>query len=176
LPADDAVTIRRLGPADAAPYRALMLEAYERHPDAFTSTAAERAALPEAWWHARLDEAADAPDVVLGAFVRGELVGCAGLSFETRAKTRHKSTLFGMYVDGAYRHLGIGRELVMAVLALARQRSGVRLIQLTVTDGNAVARRLYEQCGFAAFGVEPCAVAVGDAFVAKVHMWRALDA
>ena len=36
-------------------YRALMLEGYERHPDAFTSSAAERAAFPMAWWESRLD-------------------------------------------------------------------------------------------------------------------------
>jgi hypothetical protein len=47
--------IRRLVPDDAQAYRALMLEAYERHPDAFTSTATERAALPLSWWEARLD-------------------------------------------------------------------------------------------------------------------------
>jgi ribosomal protein S18 acetylase RimI-like enzyme len=171
-----APTIRRLAPADAPVYRALMLEAYERHPDAFTSSVAERAALPETWWQARLSAATDALEMVLGAFVRDDLVGCAGLSFESREKTRHKSTLFGMYVDDGCRHLGIGRALVMAVLAAARRRGGVRLVQLTVTDGNAAARRLYERCGFAAFGVEPCAMALGDAFVAKVHMWRALDA
>jgi hypothetical protein len=30
---------------------------------------------------------------------------------------------------------------------------------------------LYERCGFAAFGVEPMAMALGPAWHAKVHMW-----
>jgi len=38
--------IKRLEPSNAADYRALMLEAFELHPDAFTSSHAERAALP----------------------------------------------------------------------------------------------------------------------------------
>jgi hypothetical protein len=43
-----AMHIRRLVPADAAAYRELMLVAYARHPDAFTSTAEERAVLDQA--------------------------------------------------------------------------------------------------------------------------------
>jgi len=46
------------------------------------------------------------------------------------------------------------------------------VVQLTVSDVNAAARALYEGCGFTAFGVEPMAVALGDGYVDKVHMWR----
>jgi RimJ/RimL family protein N-acetyltransferase len=45
------------------------------------------------------------------------------------------------------------------------------LVQLTVTQGNQGAQGLYERQGFTPFGVEPCAVAVGERFVSKVHMW-----
>ena len=45
--------VRRLVPEQAAEYRALMLEAYEAHADAFTSSVAERAALPLDWWQSR---------------------------------------------------------------------------------------------------------------------------
>lgn len=163
--------VRRLVPSDAAVYRALMLEAYERHPDAFTSSVAERSAQPMSWWEARLGDDANANEMVFGAFREGRLAGAAGLSFETREKARHKCTLFGMYVPQEFRGGGIGRELVNAVLAVARSRPGVKVIQLTVTDGNRAARSLYERCGFASFGVEPFAVAVGTGFVSKVHMW-----
>jgi hypothetical protein len=44
-----------------------------------------------------------------------------------------------------------------------------------VTDGNAEAQALYERCGFIPFGLEPLAVAVGAAFVSKVHMWRKIS-
>jgi hypothetical protein len=62
------MNIRRLTPTDAPAYRALMLDAYERHPDAFTSSVAERSALPLAWWESRLKLAPLALDVVFGAF------------------------------------------------------------------------------------------------------------
>jgi ribosomal protein S18 acetylase RimI-like enzyme len=165
------MNVRRLVPADAPAYRALMLAAYARHPDAFTSSPAERAALPLAWWEARVAEAPDAHERVVGAWADDTLAGVAGLSFETRAKARHKATLFGMYVLPAFRHEGVGARLVDAVLAAARARDGVGLVQLTVSAGNRAAQALYARAGFVPFGVEPFAVAVDDGFVAKVHMW-----
>jgi ribosomal protein S18 acetylase RimI-like enzyme len=170
------MTIRRLAPPDAPAYRDLMLEAYERHPDAFTSSAGERAALPLSWWEARLDPSPAAGQLVLGAFDGERLAGAAGLSFESREKSRHKASLFGMYVAPAARQGGFGRRLVEAVLDHAARRDGVRLVQLTVTQGNAAAQALYEQCGFTTFGVEPCAIALDGVFLSKIHMWRALDA
>ena len=148
-----------------------MLEAYERHPDAFTSSVPERATLPLSWWEARLSEAAAPDEIVFGGFVDAELVAVAGLSFELREKTQHKATLFGMYVRLPCRQLGLGGQLVDQVLAYARTRPGVRLVQLTVTEGNHAAQALYERKGFVQFGLEPYAVAVGSEFVAKVYMW-----
>lgn len=153
-----------------------MLEAYAAHPDAFTSSAEERAVLSVAWWAARLAEGAAPDSVVYGAFDGAVLVGVAGLTFERREKARHKATLFGMYVAPSGRGLGVGRALVEALLAYARTRQGVRIIQLTVTQGNHSAESLYSRCGFVSFGVEPMAVAIGTSFVSKVHMWLELDA
>jgi ribosomal protein S18 acetylase RimI-like enzyme len=169
------VSIRRLEHPDVSAYRPLMLEAYELHPDAFTSSASERSALPISWWESRLSAAHDTSELVLGAFDAHRLVGVAGLSFEKREKARHKATLFGMYVPSSRRHMGLGSALVLAALEQARQRRGTRLVQLTVTDGNEAARSLYERCGFVQFGLEPLAVAVGDGFVSKVHMWCDLE-
>lgn len=161
----------RLTPSDAPAYRALMLEAYALHPDAFTSSVAERAALPLAWWQARLDEAPLARELVLGAWSGAELAGVAGLSFDARDKARHKATLFGMYIPARFRGGGHGRSLVLAALDGARARAGVELVQLTVTQGNRAAQALYESCGFITFGLEPFAVALERGYVAKVHMW-----
>ena len=165
------MALQRLTPVHAAAYRALMLEAYALHPDAFTSSVAERAEQPLVWWTERVSEDERASDVVFGAFGGEGLLGVAGLSFETREKVRHKSTLFGMYVPMCYRHNGLGRRLVLAALDYARTRSEVEIVQLTVTEGNTPAQRLYESCGFMPFGTEPLAVRVGATYVSKVHMW-----
>jgi GNAT superfamily N-acetyltransferase len=164
----------RLEPKHAAEYRALMLQAYAQHPDAFTSSVAEREALPLSWWQARLSPEPDANDVVFGAFHGDALVGTVGLSFEAREKVRHKAMLFGMVVLPARRRLGLGQQLVGAALECARSRHGVLVVQLTVTQGNAQAQALYARNGFVEFGVEPYAVAVRQGFVSKVHMWTTL--
>jgi GNAT superfamily N-acetyltransferase len=163
--------IARLTPRHAAAYRALMLEAYTLHPAAFTSSADERSRLPLAWWEQRLSIEQLADEVVLGAFENEALAGVAGLSFEKREKVRHKATLFGMYVPARSARQGLGRRLLQSALQCAREQEHVLLVQLTVTRGNAAAQSLYERSGFTAFGIEPCAVAVGTAFVDKVHMW-----
>lgn len=169
------MNIRRLAPPDAPAYRALMLEAYELHPDAFTSSVSERSVLPLVWWESRLKVEPLPPDVVFGAYSDNRLAGVAGLSFDSRDKARHKATLFGMYVPAEFRRGGLGRQLLVALLAHAKARNGVKLVQLTVTHGNTAAQALYERFGFAQFGLEPFAVAVGSEFVSKVHMWCNLE-
>jgi ribosomal protein S18 acetylase RimI-like enzyme len=152
-----------------------MLEAYSLHPDAFTSSAAERAKLPLEWWERRLSADEKAKDLVLGAFIKGMLSGVVGLAFEEREKTRHKASLFGMYVPSRHRNKGLGSLLVRAALSHAQSRPGVRVVQLTVTAGNVAAQSLYERHGFVPFGFEPFAVLVASSFVAKVHMWYFID-
>ncbi|MHC5787586.1 GNAT family N-acetyltransferase [Pseudomonas idahonensis] len=161
--------IQHLTPDDAAQYRALMLEAYERHPQAFTSSVREREKLPLAWWGARLDGELD---LMLGAFDRERLAGIVGLAFELRDKARHKATLFGLYVTAEQRGSGLGRQLVQHLLAEAAGYEGLRLVQLTVTAGNDAALSVYRRCGFVQFGLEPQAVCVGEDYLDKIHMWR----
>ena len=174
------MSIQRLQPQHAAVYRQLMLEAYALQPDAYTSSVAERAALPLSWWEARLSSSPQTPEIVVGALIDGQFAGVAGVRFESREKSRHKATLFGMYVRLPYRQTGLGKQLVDAAIACAKVRTGVEIVQLTVTDGNRAAQTLYERCGFEPFGVEPYAVALDaldkadKAYVAKVHMWHSL--
>ncbi|WP_433738895.1 N-acetyltransferase family protein [Pseudomonas putida] len=161
--------IERLGASHALDYRALMLEAYDRHPQAFTSSVRERASMPLSWWESRLTGKLE---VVFGAFVEGKLAGIVGLAFEAREKARHKATLFGMYVSAGVRQQGLGQQLVQAVLDEARTHQGLRLIKLTVTAGNEAAFNLYRRCGFVQYGLEPMAVRVGEEYLDKIHMWR----
>ncbi|MDN0081477.1 GNAT family N-acetyltransferase [Crenobacter sp. SG2305] len=169
------IDIRRLIPSEAVAYRQLMLEAYQSHPEAFTSSVEERAALPLSWWGERLTEASLAPEVVFAAFDGGRLAGVAGIAFESREKVRHKANLFGMYVPVRYRGQGLGQRLIQTVLNYAKLRGGVRIVQLTVTDDNDAACRLYARCGFLSYGLEPLAVRVGDTFMAKRHMYYDLN-
>ena len=159
--------VGRLTPAHASDYRALMLEAYAREPDAFTATPEERAAQPIGWWEKRLD---GAESLVFGAYEGPTLVGAIGLERESRPKTRHKVFIFGMYVDAGVRGQGVGGALLRAALAAARAMPGVRMATLTVSEGNRSAQALYERHGFRAFGTEPMAIREGERYIGKVHM------
>lgn len=61
------VTMERLCLRRASDCRALMLAAYTAHPDAFTSSVAEREKLPLSWWEARLSSSPDAKELALVA-------------------------------------------------------------------------------------------------------------
>lgn len=163
--------IRALAASDGAAYRALMLQAYEKYPQAFTSSVSERAALPLSWWQKRLQSPLDR---VLGGFFEERLVGIVGLAYEPREKARHKVTLFGLYVAQECQQRGMGRQLVVAALEEARRQPAVKLIQLTVTAGNQAALALYLRCGFVQYGLEPLAVRVGVEYFDKIHLWREL--
>ena len=164
--------IAPLTPTDLPRYKALMLHAYDAAADAFTTTAAERAAEPDAWWLKRIADPTGLSQA-FGAFDGDngdELVGTVTVEFSAKPKTRHKALVIGMFVHASARHCGAGRALLLAALDAARARPGVFVVTLTVTEGNTAAVSLYEACGFRAFGVEPMAIATPDGYKGKVHM------
>ncbi len=165
--------VELLKPGHLAQYRALMLEAYDQAPDAFTSTAAERAAEPDSYWLARM---ADSKGLGLawGAFLGEALVGTVALEFSAKPKTRHKALLIGMYVSPGARGKGAGAALLHSAIAQARAKPGLRAIKLNVTEGNSSAIALYERAGFQAYGVEPQAILTGSGYKGKVLMHLAL--
>ena len=141
------IDLRRLGPEDAAAYREIRLEALADSPHNFSSTLESEQDQPLDRFAARL-----ADDLVLGAFSGPRLIGVAGFYIQPRPKHRHKGMLWGMYVRPDHRTAGIGRMLVEAVIAHARQH--VELLQLFVIADNMPARRLYASLGFVEYGIE----------------------
>jgi ribosomal protein S18 acetylase RimI-like enzyme len=147
------VTVRRLGPDDAAIFRALRLEGFARHPLEFRIAPEDETSLTMAQVEARITN-----DYVVGAFaLGGALAGIGGLTRYAGAKLQHKALLWGMYVREGARGQGLGDAIVVDLLAHARA-TGVEIVQLTVVADNTRARRLYERHGFTAYGTEPSAV------------------
>ena len=149
-------------------YRDLRLRCLKEHPDAFNSSYEEDVQKDVAASAKRV--APDSADTVFGAFAAGTLAGIVGLAREPRAKNRHKATVFGMCVAPEHRRRHVGARLLAHLIDAARQSPGIEQLVLTVTDTNAAARTLYEKAGFRSFGVEPRAIRVGDAYLAKNHM------
>lgn len=169
---NQAATQMQIAPltaTDAPQYRELLLEAYVQAADAFTSTAEERRAEPMSWWAHRI-AAPSGLSRSFGAFSEHLLVGTVALEFSAKPKTRHSALVIGMYVRPQARRLGAAALLMQAAIAAASARPGVRMLRLTVTEGNEPAIRLYESVGFAAWGVEPMAIQTAAGYKGKVHM------
>lgn len=163
--------IRPLQPDDVDAYRQVRLDALRLHPDAFGAAYEDEVQLDRAVVMVRLS----APHFCrFGAFATGELVGLAGLQIHTGAKERHKARLFSMYVDRAHRSSGLAEQLIVAVIAGARE-GGALVLQLTVAAHNAPAQRLYRRMGFSVYGLERRSLKVGDRFYDEELMALDLD-
>jgi ribosomal protein S18 acetylase RimI-like enzyme len=146
-----------------------MLEAYELAPDAFTSTAEERAREPDSFWVKRIADPTKLTEA-FGAFEGEDLIGTVALEYSAKPKTRHKALVIGMYVTEAARGRKAARALLEAAIESARAREQILLLTLTVTEGNEPAISLYRAAGFEVFGVEPLAILTPSGYKAKVHM------
>jgi GNAT superfamily N-acetyltransferase len=80
----------------------------------------------------------------LGAYLDGELRGLAHYLFHAHTWAPSVCYLQDLYTDPAVRGQGIGRALIEAVAAQARERGAARYYWLTQAD-NARARALYDQ-------------------------------
>lgn len=161
-----AVTVRTLGVADAAAYRALRLAGLQAFPHAFRSDYEEALAQPLSWSENRLCKRGD---IMFGAFDGGELVGAICLRTEAGRKVRHAAELKALYVDPGRQAQGIGSALVAHLIAHARALGYIHKIALTVSDGNTRAERLYDTFGFRLFGLEPDAFLLDGRYHAKQH-------
>lgn len=68
----------------------------------------------------------------------------ATLFRESRPKVQHKANVYAVYVDPVARKHGVGRALMLELIARAKAAPGLELLTLTVTSNNAPAKRLYE--------------------------------
>jgi RimJ/RimL family protein N-acetyltransferase len=146
-----------------------MLEAYEQAADAFTTTAEERSHEPLSWWEKRI-ASPDGLSESFGAFAGKSLVGTVALEYSAKTKTKHSALLIGMYLRSANRRSGAAKALVESAIEAAVARPDIQHIQLTVTEGNESAIRLYKSVGFVAWGTEPQAIRTPTGFKGKVHM------
>jgi ribosomal protein S18 acetylase RimI-like enzyme len=160
------IRIRRLSPADATLYRDIRLESLKLAPEAYGSNFEAEYPRPLSWFAARLGAA------VFGAFCGDSLCGIAGFFAKHGPKDSHKGALWGMYVRPDTRNLGIGQQLVEAVIEHARAH--VEILQLNVVSSNETARRLYAKLGFIEYGIEPNALKAGGHYWDEVLMAKSL--
>jgi ribosomal protein S18 acetylase RimI-like enzyme len=161
----DGVSITRLAAADLAAYKALRDTMLAAYPAAFTSDAASESSRNADSYQSRLGlDRPDGGQFALGAWRAGKLVGAIGCEREARIKVRHVGHVIGMMVLPTEQCLGVGRALLAACIAQARQGDGIEMLTLTVTAGDGAARRLYERAGFQRYGTLMRALKVGASY------------
>jgi len=85
----------------------------------------------------------------------GAWLGVVTLERESgREKRRHIAWVLRMYVPAENAGRGVGRALLRAAIAAARELPGVSKVNLTVAAHNARAVQLYESEGFSTFSRE----------------------
>ena len=99
--------------------------------------------------------------MILLAEVDGRIAGTCDIGFTGKAKMRHRASI-GIALRRAYWGKGIGTAMFREMIALARARDGVRVLQLEYIEGNARARALYEKMGFRVVSVLPNAIQMED--------------
>ena len=141
-----AVTVERIRPDRWRDLRTVRLRALADTPDAFLRTLAEEEAYPDEEWQQRASERAVGDDgTTFLAFVDGEVAGVVG-GFK-RPEDGSTAELVAMWTAPEHRRTGVGRALVDAVAAWARDGGAARLV-LWVVRGNDRALAFYEALGF----------------------------
>ena len=85
------------------------------------------------------------------ALAESAVVGWCDIIVKPRDTLKHSGVL-GMGVRQAWRGRGVGKRLIQAALAAARER-GLTRVELTVRADNTRAKRLYESVGFETEGL-----------------------
>jgi len=154
-PEKGAVEIRPALPADAFRLGELRLAALAGNPTAFSADYTLASQEPIQAWVERLERyALGSNDTLRVAEAGSELVGMCGIFRDPRPKIRHIATIWGVYVDPAWRGLKIGDRLIQACLEWAASHEVV-FVRLAVNNTNVAAIQCYMRCGFSVYGVEP---------------------
>lgn len=106
-------------------------------------------------------------DVMLLAFYDGEFAGNGSLMGMGPSRYRHRAGV-AIALFQAYTGLGIGRAMMEALLAIAREH-GIEQVELEVVADNARAIALYKKLGFEVYGTMPRNMKYRDGTYADVY-------
>jgi ribosomal protein S18 acetylase RimI-like enzyme len=162
-----AVLVRPLVESDFGAWWRLRLRMLKEHPEAFGGSYEEAIAAGDAPQRERFLQP---ESFIVGAFDGDELTGVVGCVQQRLAKMRHKAFIWGVYVAPEARGRGVGRALMEAAIARAREWPELQQIHLAVVTTNEAARRLYRSLGFQAYGLEPAALKVDGRDLDEEHM------
>ncbi|MBT2649797.1 GNAT family N-acetyltransferase [Bacillus sp. ISL-34] len=86
-------------------------------------------------------------ETIIVAEINGEVVGWIGFQAENRKRMSHKGS-FGMMIRNNFRGMGIGKQLIKALLDWAEANPFIEKVSLGVFSTNHRAISLYKSMGF----------------------------
>jgi GNAT superfamily N-acetyltransferase len=140
------VQIRTLEPHEVSLHREVRLRALQNAPDSFGETCAEAEAQPLSSWENLTRAVTEPGRHVMVLACEGETV-CGSTSGLLDRKRSDGSRVSGMWVDPTWRRQGLGRALLQAIFAWARER-GLKHLGLWAPAHSPAAIALYRQVGF----------------------------
>ncbi|MFV2003481.1 MAG: N-acetyltransferase family protein [Paracoccaceae bacterium] len=163
------VEIRRLDVDDLELWKAIRQAALETAPRAFGRTLAGHLALSDAEHARRLT-----CNVILAAFVAGEIVGSVGWRAIDLVTESHRGKINSVFVQPEFQGRGVSDALMRALLGDAT--GAVLQLELAVTVGQDRAIAFYRRHGFEIFATIPRALCHDGEFFDEHLMLRYLDA
>ncbi|MFN3324584.1 MAG: GNAT family N-acetyltransferase [Bryobacteraceae bacterium] len=128
----------------------------------------------EDYWDGVAEALCSPARVLLVALDGHRVVGAVQLALETRSNGSHRAEVSKLMVHTAARRRGVGRALMQAVEAAAREAERTLLV-LDTRAGDA-AELLYRSLGYAAAGVIPVYARSADGSLdATVFMYKLLE-
>jgi GNAT superfamily N-acetyltransferase len=146
MPPPDSIIVRSARRAEIPAIVALLAD------DPLGQTREETAGpLPDAYWQAFDDIAAQSGNHLLVAERSAAIIGCLQLTIIPGLSRRgmKRGLIEAVRVAGASRGLGIGELLIRHAIEIARS-AGCGLVQLTTDKSRPDAHRFYERLGFVA--------------------------
>lgn len=110
-------------------------------------------------------------DCMILCEVEGRIAGNCHLSFRGKKKIRHRADV-AIALRKAYWGNGIGSAMFEAMIALAKAREGVTVMELEFIEGNSRARALYEKMGFRITGMHPDAIRQEDGTLLALYLMQ----
>lgn len=167
--------IRLVEPGDLQRFKALRLEALQRHPEAFGTSYAEQAPRSDAFWLERIQQGMGEPSgAIYVADTGADLGGMIGIRRNDSTKQQHSATIWGVYVRPEMRGQRVADALLAACLAWA-EKQALRIVRLSVVSSNGLALRLYLRHGFTIYGIDPEVLEVGGIFHDELLLARRLS-
>ncbi len=139
-------TIRKLKPSESKLYRNIRLEALKAYPAYFGSNHAEQVKLEKLYFEKVIEEQ-NSEGVMMGAFIKDDLVGICGVTFKTDL-IPNAGEIIQMYVKEHFQGMKLSKALMTYIIEIISTYKDIDFLVLGVEKSNTAALKSYLSCGF----------------------------